>query len=920
MINKWRLFLLSILFFTFFISIPKVINILFLNKNLLIQTRALYKNVNQSFINYNADVEKQLVGGNDSKVSNSGIIFNWSHFVGNWEEFKENYYFLNLVINMEIAFNWYHIKWESDNLFIPLNKITVGEADWVKIDQIEEPTDQPNCKDMTYAQLEYNCWVEDDNVLIRFRLNTLIFNNYDNYYFTINTIKVLCETKFNYNFIRWAIYKETNKKVLILNSDYSLSLEDKRNKPLEIKAINSLISKALIGYYPLWLPYIGPYLYSDDNGKALIIVEFTDLNTNKDVVWYFEIAIKFNLSEKYWNNEFQKRLTIIPGKIINVESPNSLMITDKPLKQNGKNIYSTTASIRFTANSDGSETMKVNNILVQVIDNIFTFQMTDNQEHGTNEYHILLEKHDLNDFSRILGKYEVKYLIKQNTPNLELTWYAWNPDKNFDQRKLIEPFINGELNTSYDSEVNIKTGTKKQIVWVKNQAIIPFPLDPLDKNGDIIENNKYDQGFLSEGSISGMGIIQTFNDPWIKSVKRIKVDDKTLKPIDNLDIIKADKDGSYFSLSGTYLYVYTDQKEVATSKFIIIGQKWQDKYPKFLDVINNSNVAVSFWNTIQGFHLKNYLAYYKKINIKNIKDLSFEQVSSYWKEYVSDVSSQRINLKINLVKNLDLNTITLNALKFNSNDIIFIKNNIIFNINKQLEKYQLKPEIDFQIIDLEKEINNILNYDDKGNAFVNLKINAVDNSLKARNNTVVSIRNSKNFDVNKIIDLSKIKFGDYQYNFSSFTSKQLKEWIFKVVANKFKKLNLLAIYQVDYHINPLDDNSFEQFINAKSAVKLKINISSDVLSNLLINNTTLTIINDLKYQKAPLIPLNDKEDENLLSLKTENNALMTKKQNLIIISIIIAIVFISTITILFFWYRFKKGIVKKIRNKKKNNK
>jgi len=41
----------------------------------------------------------------------------------------------------------------------------------------------------------------------------------------------------------------------------------------------------------------------------------------------------------------------------------------------------------------------------------------------------------------------------------------------------------------------------------------PFP-DPLDKDGNIIENdNDYEPGLIAKGSVSGMGIQQLFGDP-----------------------------------------------------------------------------------------------------------------------------------------------------------------------------------------------------------------------------------------------------------------------------------------------------------------------------------------------------------------------------------------------------------------------
>lgn len=581
------------------------------------------------------------------------------------------------------------------------------------------------------------------------------------------------------------------------------------------------------------------------------------------------------------------------------------MIVDQPLEWENKKVYGTTAFIRFDATPDGSETMKVNGVPIQVINNQFTYQMTDNQEHETNEYHILLEKHDLNDFNKIVGKFEIDYVIKQNIPNLDLIWYAWNPAKTPEQKKLIEPTLpNGEHNPHYDSEVNIKTGTKKQIVWVKHKALNPFPLDPLDKNGDVITNSEYDEGFLAEGSVSGMGIRQNFSDSWIKSIQRVKVDDRTLQPVGNLEIIN--NDSSYFSLAGTYLYIITDQKGVTANKFIIIGQNWKDKYAKFLDILNSSETAVPFWSTIQGFHLKSYLIKYKLFNSKDVQELSFEEVSSYWKEYVSDVKSQHIDSAIDLGNMVDLNTISLDAIKMNAKEISTIKNNIISNIAQQLGKYNLDYNLDYQILDLDTKVNKLLNYDSSDNAIVNLTIRAIDTFAKARNQTIVTVFNSTNYDFNKVTDLSKIKFDSYRYDFSKFPSQQLRDWILKAIANKFKNLNLTLAYQIDYNVSSLNDDFLKRFINTKEATKLNIIIKAKILSDLAVNSTSLILINDSNAYYAPYQPPDQKLDSKLL-LPDENNWEI-KQKNLIIISVIIASLVISVTIIIFFRYRLKKGI------------
>lgn len=74
----------------------------------------------------------------------------------------------------------------------------------------------------------------------------------------------------------------------------------------------------------------------------------------------------------------------------------------------------------------------------------------------------------------------------------------------------------------------------------------PFP-DPLDKDGNIIENdNDYEPGLIAKGSVSGMGIQQLFGDPWVRIVTWAKVDYQLLNPTDKKTIATDDK-GNYWS-------------------------------------------------------------------------------------------------------------------------------------------------------------------------------------------------------------------------------------------------------------------------------------------------------------------------------------------------------------------------------------
>lgn len=220
----------SILITSFTVTGTTIIYNLTSHQLFLAPSRALYQNIDASFVNYNADVKKELAGANGSHTGSTGKIFSWRQYASSWEEFKANYGGLNLVVNMNIAFNWYNIKWQNTNLYIPLNNITVNSTNWVKITQVDQTTTQGGRWDSTHALLKYDCWVNNNDVLIRFGLETWASNNYDNYYYNIDTRKITCNTTFDYNTIKEKFNRNVNNKRLNLQSDFSSSLLDKRNK------------------------------------------------------------------------------------------------------------------------------------------------------------------------------------------------------------------------------------------------------------------------------------------------------------------------------------------------------------------------------------------------------------------------------------------------------------------------------------------------------------------------------------------------------------------------------------------------------------------------------------------------------------------------------------------------------------------
>lgn len=239
-----------------------------------------------------------------------------------------------------------------------------------------------------------------------------------------------------------------------------------------------------------------------------------------------------------------------------------------------------------------------------------------------------------------------------------------------------------------------------------------------------------------------MGIQQLFNDPWIKTVARESVD-SNLNSTSSKANINSDDKGSYWSWAGNYHYVITDQKGATANKFILIGQDYQNKYLKFLDVLNNPSVAVDFWTTTQGIHLKNYLIKYKQADSKTMQALNFEQVMSFWKEYVSDVQSHRIGPDPNPVDYQDLGKLSFWTIKMNLTTVDLIRQEIIKQVQSQLTRTKLVYNVDYELKPFdETTLKKLLTYDAEGNSTINLNINALATSTKAIGSNTITIINN----------------------------------------------------------------------------------------------------------------------------------------------------------------------------------
>lgn len=952
MIKVWRIFLSSILVTSFTVGESKLFDNI---SKTTVQNSPFHPDITFSNSGTLTNNQKGNLAKKDKDMYTEEIDINWTNYANSWSQFQQYYRTITLY-----ATGYAKGKTAPKNSFTNVNISTFD------INQQDNWHDSKTLRDTIkynliysshnfhYGSYEkagvyYDVVHSGDLIKLRFYLWT------NGYQYGLGSRMVESHVDFNGGTISSSWKLDNIKNSLItalsnqinLTSDYSGSLEDKNNiiDPTgkgnsETVLINNVIKKTLGEDYIYWYQYIQPFTFSDKTRQATIVFKFFDSINNRQQVWIFVTPINIKLSANYWGKSLKDRLRINPGKIVNPLDSTKGMIDDQAIQLEPNNVndtyggnlqYHTTAHIEFDGAEDSSEWMTINDEPVEVLNNKFIYDMIDNRADNTektNIYDIVLHRKEGNTPEE---KYEIKYTISNLVPTLTEKWYGWNPEKNPNQKSLITQTLpNGKANPKYDKEVNPKTGTKTQIIWVKKKSGYPFPLDPLDKNGEVINPSEnpgdYDLGFIAEGSVAGMGVQQLFNPSEVKTVAREGVD-KSLNNYSNpnnqekLTTIIPDTDNKYWSWEGMWHYITRTTDQLAYEKYVLIGDNYQEKYSRFLDILNDSNIAVDFWTTVHGLHLKNYLAREKLLDSKEISELNYEQVASYWKEYTSDIIAQRIIANPDPVNYLDLSKIALYTIKMNLTTVELIKQEIINQIRNQLANVDLVYTVDYEFYPFDDEsITKLLDYDSSGNATINLTINALATSTKTIGSKTIKIINNIHYDPNNVVDLSKIEFTPAMqpFSFHDFTVEKLKQWILIYIDNTFKgnKNYLVTLdYEIDYGITPFDDETLAQFITSNERTSLEFTVYAQDSSLKAINGTQFILINDPEAPTAPDVPpiINPKPNPN----ESGRDSWIAKKTNLIILSVIVTLGVAGLGTIIFVKYRLKKGIGgKKLKNSK----
>ncbi|WP_337902584.1 Mbov_0399 family ICE element protein [Mesomycoplasma ovipneumoniae] len=388
----------------------------------------------------------------------------------------------------------------------------------------------------------------------------------------------------------------------------------------------------------------------------------------------------------FLQREFSSRLELIPSNVLKYDQTlNKLVKTKaerKALEKNQEQTNSTSQTttpsenkdvyggefefigdvkVKFNGAKDNSEVLFINGKKIDVLDNQFETVLQDlrleqKENGGTNKYKIEIKKFN-KDKNEVEKSYSIDLITKSVANVLQGKWFGWEPEKNLSQKKLISQYLlddsGNEIigqdgkkleNPNYDPNIDPQTGTKKQILWVKNNG------QDL-KDNIFYQDNSIGNGFIAEGAVAGKGINLTFSQNFQDNkatIKRYKIDQNqktkfSLSPnVTNFSTNSRNQEGQevkinnnefdYFSDSGLWLYRTGYETDQQAFKLFLIGDN--DNTKLFSDIVN-SELYIPFWQSPAGKKLEKYLTKVRGFNNKYIEKLSYEKIIAHWKSYIN---------------------------------------------------------------------------------------------------------------------------------------------------------------------------------------------------------------------------------------------------------------------------------------------
>ncbi|UWD33921.1 Mbov_0399 family ICE element protein [Mesomycoplasma molare] len=579
----------------------------------------------------------------------------------------------------------------------------------------------------------------------------LVKENFNNYFIQNNKIELQTDSGYHNG-----LY--TDKKI----SSYTSNIEYLERKIADFK--RQIANIKYSSEFNL------KYSTNFDNRKEKIsfFLEYTNRITNKKELIKISNAleIKWIETEIFKSKNIKERLEIIPSKYLNWKNNDSLELVDdeKTRKENDKEIsdiygghwyYNAPVKVNFKTTLNENEILYINGKKVDVLDQNFFFDLTLNKNENSNSvFKIELVKFDkksvVEENKTEIFRWHTIIEIKNQNLKLKLKWFAWNPENNKEQEKLITEFLKNDKgeyllssdgskikNPKFDPLIDKETGTKKQIVWVDfsdNENNLPlgtrFMQDPVDNNNNITENYENNTGFIAEAVVVEKGINLQINDSYpIKKYKIIENNDffrifnsnPDSNEHNNISEIKvSENENNYFSTSGLWLFSSKTEKGLNNYKLVLIGNNVSNK--KFTSIFVNKKVT-NFFDSSQGKHLKKFLIDKYKLNNKEINALTYETILKYWTEYVSETLWNHAKHNENkILINPLIQEELLKKFSYQIEREKFSEN--VDNYNNFISEFKNKDKVNWNI-ELSEEDKNII----KISFFISNNFNSIDYEL-----------------------------------------------------------------------------------------------------------------------------------------------------------------------------------------------
>lgn len=364
-------------------------------------------------------------------------------------------------------------------------------------------------------------------------------------------------------------------------------------------------------------------------------------------------------------------------------------------------------NISFKASEDETEVLMVNKQKVSVLNRIFEKKLIDERinvndtskipfgknsgsgngegDVAKNEYlvEVYRYKKGSNNSGEPEEKYVVIYEVIGNQFKQNIKYYAWDPEKNMDQKQLISPYMldskgkelkdkEGKLivNENYDPSIDKETGTKKQIVWIKNKLFS----DELKEQLRFVYPNikittdKADFGIYAEANVLGKGALRNLVvDKVLESSSRyykcllfrkendkyVEIDRKEQKLI-GIPVNNGTSEYSYMSEEGIWLLFTVNEKSISNVNLVLIDAKSEPK-SFFLDSIENkiekiNNQSEDYFEAfLDGSNwittlFQNYLNEACGIQNDDLGKLGYDEMISLYKNFVDQASKFNVEI------------------------------------------------------------------------------------------------------------------------------------------------------------------------------------------------------------------------------------------------------------------------------------